>query len=255
MIQLALGQFKYQIRTFWRNGIAAFFTVALPLIMMCLLCLLFGDGTFSGSEGGNRVATFFVCSMSAMAIVGACFTNIAMTVAIARDSGLLKRYRGTPMPLWLFLSGMLSHAVFLGLVLVLVLLTVGVVFFNAETDWQHLPMFVLTLALASVTFCTLGLAITSVIRSSDSAPAIVQGTVLPLLFISDVFFPMQQAPVWLQSIASLFPIRHFSLALQSSFNPHLANLADFWFHLTILGIWLVVGVVVVKRFFSWEPHR
>ena len=224
--------------------------------MMILLCLLMGGGESQPNSGEvNPVATFFVSSLSAMAVVGACFTNIAMTIAISRDNGLLKRYRGTPMPIWVFLSGMLSHAIFLGLVLVAVLLIVGIVGFNAASNWHHLPVYLLTLALGSATFCVLGLAMTVVIPSADAAPAVVQGAVLPLLFISGVFFPMQNAPTWLQGIASVFPIRHFSLALQSSFNENLASFDHIWLHLGILTVWLVVGVIVVKLFFRWEPNR
>ena len=254
-MRLVLVQLAYENRVFWRNAIAAFFTVAMPLTLMVLFCLLFGNQEFRFVGGTVKVSTFFVPAISAMAVIGACYTNIAMMVSITRESGLLKRYRGTPLPSWVLLLGKISHAVFVGLLLVVILVLVGVVFFDVTIAWDRVDALILTLVVGSATFCALGLALTTVIPSAQASPAIVQATVLPLLFISDVFIPMQNAPEWLQWFASIFPVRHFALSLQASFNPYISGSGYEWLHLSVMGLWFVFGLVVATIFFRWEPRK
>ncbi len=248
-------QFAYENLKFWRNSIAAFFTVALPLVMMVILCLLFGSQQTSSGNEPIYLSTFYVPAMSAMAVIGACFTNIAMEVAISRDRGLLKRYRGTPLPTSTLVCAKLAHAVLLGFVLVICLVCVGAWLFDATVSDIRIGMFAVILVLGSATFCALGLAIAAVIPNAEASPAIVQAIVLPLLFISDVFLPMDNAPAWLQWIASVFPVRHFALGLQSSFHPILMNNIQEWVHVVVLTIWFLVGLLVATRYFRWEQKR
>ena len=50
--------------------------------------------------GANRVneATFYVPAMAALAVITVCFNNIAVAITFQRDSGVLKRTNGTPLP-------------------------------------------------------------------------------------------------------------------------------------------------------------
>lgn len=223
--------------------------------MMLILCLLFGSQQTVVEGQPVYLSTFYVPSLSAMAVIGACFTNIAMEISITRDSGLLKRYRGTPLPVSILVCAKLVHAVMLGFLLVICLIVVGVWVFDASVNDVRVGMFAVVLILGSMTFCALGLAVAAVIPNAEASPAIVQAMVLPLLFISDVFLPMDNAPMWLQWIASVFPVRHFALSLQSSFHPILASDFQTWIHLLVLVIWFAVGLVVAIRYFRWEPRR
>lgn len=223
--------------------------------MMVILCLLFGSQQTTNGNQPINLSTFYVPALSAMAVIGACFTNIAMEVSISRDRGLLKRYRGTPLPTSILVCAKLTHAVVLGFLLVICLVCVGTWVFDATVHEIRVGMFLVILILGSATFCALGLAVAAVIPNAEASPAIVQAIVLPLLFISDVFLPMDNAPSWLQWFASLFPVRHFALGLQSSFHPILSNNIQEWVHLYVLGCWFLIGLIVAIRYFKWEPNR
>jgi len=102
-------------------------------------------------------------------------------------------------------------------------------------------------------FCVLGVAVTAFIPNADASPAVVNGTVLPLLFISNVFIPLQNPPAWLDTLGKIFPVRHFADALIGSF----FNLNGSGLHtddLLVLGAWGIAGLVVGIRFFQWEPR-
>ena len=57
------------------------------------------------------------------------------------------------------------------------------------------------------------------------------------------------------TFAGIFPVRHFSLALQTAFNPFETGAGFELVHLLVLAGWMVGGLLVAVRFFSWEPRR
>lgn len=244
--RLLARQVAYENRVFWRNPVAAFFTVAFPLILLAIFNLVFG--------GSTRMTAYLVPGILALSVVGACFTNVAMGVAIDRDSGLLKRLRGTPLPTWALLGGKLAHAVLLAMLLAAVVAAAGALFYGVALPPAAVPACLLALALGAATCCALGLAATAAIPHAQAAPAIVQAAVLPLLFISDVFIPMHRAPAWLVAVADVFPLRHFVLALQAAFNPLDAGGVP-WGRLAAMTVWLLLGAAAAARFFRWEARR
>ncbi len=252
---LALRQVRYENTAFWRNPAAAFFTIVFPLMFLVIFNLVFGDvGTDDQGEPVNT-ANFFVPGIVAFAVVGACYTNIAMGISFSRDGGLLKRVRGTPLPSWSYLFGRIAHSVLIAILLVVIVTSAGVLFYNVDVPTNTLPAFVVALVVGAATFCTLGLAITSAIPNADASPAIVNASILPLLFISDVFIPLDGAPAWLTTLADIFPVRHFALALHTSFDPLQTGAGFEWLHLLAMAGWLVGGLLVALRFFRWESRR
>ena len=255
-LQLALRQVAYENRTFWRNPAAVFFTVAMPLMFLVIFNLLFGDDQIDrGFVEEVSGATFYVPGIVALVVISAAYTNIAMMVSIARDNGVLKRTRGTPLPPWAFLFGKIVHATLVALFLVAVVVAAGAIFYDVDVPTNTMPAFIVTLVIGSASFCALGLAMTGLISNAEAAPAIVNGSILPLLFISDIFIPLQDAPDWLKTVGAIFPVKHFSEALGTAFNPFETGAGFEWGALAVIAAWGIGGVLFAMRFFSWEPRR
>lgn len=249
-VALAARQVVYENRAFWRNPAAAFFTFVFPLMFMVLFNVLFGGNR----SAGVPVSEFYTPAVIAFAVITATYTNIAMMVTVARDNGILKRMRGTPLPPWVYLAGRMVHAVLIAGLLVVIVAAFGALLYDVPFPWDRLPALVLTLALGAASFCALGLAIAGIIPNADSAPAIVQFTILPLTFISNVFIDMRGAPAWINAFSEIFPVRHFADALLGIYNPATSGAAFAWADLRVLALWGVAGLVVALRFFSWEPR-
>jgi ABC-2 type transport system permease protein len=243
-LALALRQVRYENRAFWRNPPAAFFTFVFPLLFMVVFNVLFGA----------EAAVFFTPAIIVFGVVTATFTNLAMTVAIARDTGVLKRIRGTPLPPWAWLAGRIGHAVLVALLLVVIVAAFGALVVDVPVPWDALPAIVLVLAVAAASFSALGLAVSGLAPTADSAPAIVNAIVLPVLFISNVFIQMETAPDWLNTISHLLPVRHFADAMMALYRGG-ADAGMPWFELGVIALWGIIGIVATLRLFSWEPRR
>lgn len=252
-LALAVRQVGYENRAFWRNPAAAFFTFAFPLLFMVIFNVLFGGS--SEAPPGQRAADFFTPGIIAFSVITATYTNIAMMVTIARDEGILKRVRGTPLPPWAYLAGRIGHSALLALLLTVIVAAFGALFYGVAVPWGQLPLLMLVLIVGAAAFCALGLALTGFIPNADASPAIVNASILPLLFVSNVFIQMENAPAWLDTLSKVFPVRHFADALMSIYSPGIAGGAFRWEDLGILAAWGVGGMLVALRTFSWEPRR
>ncbi len=249
---LTAAQVRYQLRVLVRSPIAAFATLVIPLMVLLAVNLLY-QGTRLSSRGGIRYAQFFTAAMVAFAVVNACYMSVISSTTLARDDGILKRIRSTPLPPWVYMAGRVVSAAFVALVSAIVVIAVGAAVYDFEVIWSAIPGVLLVLAVGMFCFCALGLAVTVVVPSADSALPIAWGTILPLCFISDVFQPIDTAPRWLQQIASVFPLRPFADDLESAFNPVTGGGALHWEHLAVVAAWGIAATAFALLAFRWEP--
>ena len=252
---LTLRQSRYEMRAFWRNPASAFFTFVFPLMFLVIFNVVLGNQDFGVHGGEIDASTFYVPAILAFSVITACYTNVAMSITFARDRGILKRIRGTPLPAAAFLGGRIIQAVIVAIMLVVLVLAAGIVFYGVDLQSDRVPALFVSLVVGAAAFCALGLAITGFVPNADAAPAVVNVSVLPLLFISNIFIPTSESPAWLNDFASLFPVVHFARALHAAFNPFETGSAFEVKDLIIVAAWGLAGVAVALRYFTWEPRR
>jgi ABC-2 type transport system permease protein len=242
---MLLRQVRAENRAFWRNPASAFFTFAFPLVFMVILNLVFA------SMGGQDALAFYTPSIIAFSIINAGFTTLAMSIAIARDEGILKRVHGTPLPTWAYLLARMIHSALMGLLLSVIVAAFGAIAFGVPIPWGQLPLVLVVLVVGAASFGALGLAVAGLVPSASAAPAVVNAIALPLLFISNIFVSIQDGILVL--IGSLFPIRPFADALQALWRPEAAGPFD-PFDIVFVAAWGMAGLLVAMRTFTWEPH-
>lgn len=245
-------QVRYVNKAFWRNPASAFFTFAFPLIFLVVFTSLLGNFKENLSGVTVKSSTYYVAAMAAFAVITACYTNVAMTITFQRDLGVLKRVRGTPLPSGTYLGARVVHALLMGVLLVCITAVFGWGLYHADIpSGLTLVRFVVMLVVGSGAFAAMGFAITAVIPNADAAPAVVNASILPLLFLSGVFIPINaHSPEWIRWIARVFPVSHFANGMFAGF---LGTRFD-WTDLVVVAGWGVAGLLVAVRFFSWEPR-
>jgi ABC-2 type transport system permease protein len=252
-------QIRYQNAIFWRTPIAAFFTLAFPLMFLLVFTLVFGNEEIP--ELGVTTAQFYSPALAVFGAVSASYTNLAIGTAISRDLGILKRIRGTPLPPWIYVGGRICSATYIAAIATVLMLGVGVAFYGVSVYAEALPAVVVTFVVGVLCFAALGMLVAALAPSGDSAPAITNATLLPLAFISDVFIPPSDtAPGWISTVADIFPLKHFVVAFQDAFNPVVVASRDSWLDffewgsLAVMTLWGVGAMVLALRWFTWEPR-
>jgi ABC-2 type transport system permease protein len=250
---LALGWlwFKGRVRLLARSPRTTFFTFVFPLILLVMFDAL-NDSNVGIAGGKVPFAQFFTPSIAIFAMTTATYTAVIFGVVTAREQGVLKRVRGTPLPMSVYLSSWLASAVLTGVISVVLMLALAVPVFGVHVYPGLLPAAAVTLVLGGAAISAIGLAVSSFLRRVDSAPIVANLTLFPLLFVSGVFYPIQSEPEWLQRIARLFPLSHLVEAFGACFSPYTQGSGFSARDLGVLVAWGVGGTVVAARRYARE---
>ncbi|MEI9926851.1 MAG: ABC transporter permease [Sphingomonas sp.] len=250
-IRIALHHLRYINLSFWRNPSAAFFGVLFPLMLLTINSLVFGGGRIVINGETATVAAFYVAGMSVFAVVMICFTNLAISVLFDRDMGRLKRIRGTPTPVSAYVLARLTFAIGMGLVAALLCVADGVLFFGVSLPLVRLLAFMLTIAIGSASLAGLSLAVVSLVPNAQAGPAMLNAATFPVLFVSNVFYPIDKLPAWLSTLAGALPVRPLSQAAIGAF----FGAGVSWDSLAVVLAWGAGGALVAAFTFRWQPKR
>jgi len=243
---LVAHQIWYEQLSFWRNPQSAIFTFVFPVVFVTVIGALLGGGGRSSYFGGLSALQYYVPTIAALSVLGSCYGQLTVTLALRRQNGILKRARATPLPAWAYFAGLLAHCVLVSFVDVALIGAVGRLYgMPFPSNWFAIAV---TLLLAAACFCGLGVGVASVIRNADAAPAVAQLVLFPLLFISGTYMPISSQ--WLNRVAGWLPVRPFNEALLGSISLHSG---PDWKHLVVVAAWGFAGTVVGVWRFRWTP--
>jgi ABC-2 type transport system permease protein len=241
-VSAAWRQLRFERRLFWRNPSAAFFNFLLPLLFLFLVA-----SVYSGDADQLDV---LIPGIAGMGIMATTFSALAFNLTFLREQGILKRVRGTPLPLPSYFGGVLGSAIANALVQVVLIVVIGNLVYGV--DWPRDPLaLVLFTALGVVCFGALGIALSNAIPNFDSAAAYVNVVFLPAIFISGVFYSADSLPPVLEGVAEALPLKHVIDGLSGAIVTG-AGVADELTAIAVVAGWTVAGAYLAVRFFRWE---
>jgi ABC-2 type transport system permease protein len=251
VVRLVLHQARFDLLAFFRNRQSRFFTLILPILFLVIFVSVFGNHRV-GPEN-VKASTYYVPGLSALAVIAGSFVNLVISITAQREAGVLKRRRATPVPAWVLIAGRALTAIIVALGVMTVLLVIGRFAYGVRLPASTLPGVVLTAVVGAVTFCCLGYALATAIKTADAAQPMVQAIMLPLYFISGVFIPNVNLPGWLQGVAEAFPVQHLAGGLHHAFDPATHGSGIVWSDLGVLALWAGAGLAIALTRFTWTP--
>jgi ABC-2 type transport system permease protein len=254
-VGLLAHQARFDVLAQIRNPPVVFFGLLLPVIFLLIFAAIFGRAMIPYAGETIPMTAYYVPGIVALGLVSTTYVNLAISLTVQREKGLLKRLRSTPMPPGTFMFGRVLLQIGFSFLITAVLVVIGWVAFGVTVSAAALPEIAFVLVVSAASFAMLGIAMSAFIPNEDSAPAITNVTVLPLYFISGVFFPLTDAPAWMATIAGIFPIRHLAEALLAAFDPAGTGSTIDWVALAIVAGWGVLGLILALRYFRWAPRE
>jgi ABC-2 type transport system permease protein len=250
-LSLLLHQLRAEQRLYWRSYELAFFTFIFPLLIYILLGSVYGDDEIE-SEGVSGSA-YLLAGILGYGVAATAFAGLAIIVVLRRESGVLKRLRGTPLPAWAYVGAVLVSTLVVFVIEVVALLVLANVMFDVPYPdrWLSLALAVL---LGVVAFAALGVALTTVIRSAEGASAVVNAVYLPMAFLAGSFWTPQAYPPVLEAIANLLPLTYFIELMQDIVLQN-EQIWKNWTEVGIVAAWGLFGLVVTVLRFRWEPQQ
>jgi len=246
-VRLAARQALLEQRSFWRSAEYALFTFLFPLMIL----LLIGAANVGSDLPGTHIknTTVFVPGILAFGVIVAAYVNLGSKVAVLRHDGVLKRIRTTPLPSAAYLGGLVASTVATAICITVCTGLIGWLAFGASPRPGGLLALAAGLTLGIVCFATLGLAISSVITSAESAGPIAYASFLPIAIISGVFDPtFGGLPQWLSRMVDAFPVKALAQLLEGAYTVRPFPAWD----LVNLGVWTAAAAGFVAWRFRWH---
>ena len=250
---LLAHQARYELKASFRNPRARFFTFMFPILLLVIFAGVFGHGTTVVSGVRIHLSRYFVPGIMTLSIITAAYAGLVITIATAREAGVLKRRRATPVPPAILIGGQAVSTLITATIMSVLLLVIARVGYGVGFSLGALGAIACTVLVGTFTFACIGYAVAGMIGSPDAAQPIVQATMMPLYFISGVWIPSASLPHGLRQIAEIFPVEHLAAAL------HLASVRGSFTaafapkDLLVLAVWGIAAAIFAARRFSWLP--
>jgi len=260
-VVLGIARAGIELRLFFRQRDTVVFTFALPVVLLLMLGSIF-TGVYEGSP--VTVSQYFVPGMLAGGVASTTFVNLGASIASDRDDGTLRRLRGAPMPPSAYFIGKVLMALVVTAIEAVLVVAVGVVLFGlalpATPGRWFIAAWVMVLGTAACGL--LGIAASGLARSARSAGAVFNLPYLVLGFSSGVFFtPISALPQPILQLGSLFPLRWMAQGFRAGFLPdsilgqEVVHSWELGKTALILVAWMVGGMLLALRTFSWQRDR
>lgn len=193
---------------------------------------------------------FLLPGIIALTIMQTGLQGLTHSVTQLRDRLVLKRLLTTPANPLVFIGGLLGRFTFVNVVQAAIIFAIGSFGFGARTVgslWQ----FGLLVVLGSVVFIAMGLAVSTVAATPESANALGSAISFPMMFLSGVFFPKEAMPAGLQPLIEYLPLTPLvdMLRAVATRGESLAAFGPSLIYFTLIG---VAATWLAARRFRWE---
>lgn len=246
------GQVRYQLLLLMRNPRALMAGIVLPGL---LLGLRLGQFHHVSPRATGQLAAL-VAGLIVFGILGTAYLTHAASLVVAREDGVLRRWRATPLPSWGYFAGRIIGTVLIADASALLLVLVAISMAGLHVTAGAAVSLLITATLGALAWAAVGTAITIVIPTAQSTNPVLVLTFLPVLLFSGSIGPVAGLPHWLTAAASYLPARPVVDAASRALShtgPGIALLSGR--DLLILLGWALAGLLISARFFRWNPTR
>jgi len=186
----------------------------------------------------------------AMNMMFSALWGVGYIVVRYRKNGVLKRLKATPLTAFEYLSAQMFSRIFL-LMFTIVVVWVGCdLFFSFHVEGSYFDLFLVFFA-GSLSLSSLGLILASRGTSEEFTTGILNFISWPMMFLSEVWFSIESAPRWVQTIANIFPLTHLLSAARKIMNDG-AGLVDVGPELAVLFLMTLAFLATGASLFSWN---
>lgn len=235
--------FKSMLSTSVRDKVTLFYSLAFPLLLMIGLGYYFNE---------QYQQLQIVAGVTAISTIFWGMQGIAFQVHVQRNRGVYKLLKLTPMPLASFIVIMVLARTFIGVLINIIVWLVGIFTFSIDLTSLTVVNTFLLLIVGSLCFTSIGFVISNLARNEAQISMFSNLIQLPMIFMSETFYSLKNAPEWVVFIGKMLPFEHYVKALRGvMLGENSVLLAG----LGIPIIYLVFALLISILTFKWESNQ
>lgn len=182
--------------------------------------------------------------------VGAVF-GAALTLVTWRQKRILRRLRLAPIGTGTIVGARVGVALTVGLLQMAIFIAVASLpYFGLKLSkywWMSIPLVIA----GTLAFLSIGLLVGAYARTQEAASGLANVIILPMAFLSGSFFPLDNAPGWIQTVAKVLPLHYLVSGMQNVMVRGQGPASVLPSLLVLLGFAAVVSFLAT-RLFKWD---
>jgi len=184
-----------------------------------------------------------------MVVLMGIMTGLPRAISFERESGTLDGLLVAPISTISIIVGKTLAQIIRGILQATVILLISVFVFGVTINGSiALVFFLLLLGVYSIT--GLGIALTSLASDQEAATMLISTIMFPMIFLSGVFFPVEQMPSFIQTVSKFLPLTYAIDALRRAITLG-ASFSDLTQEMLILSVFgtvmLMISVPLFKK--------
>jgi ABC-2 type transport system permease protein len=156
---------------------------------------------------------FIAPGIMAMTVMMSVMTGLPAAISHEKEVGTLDGMMAAPINRLAIILGKTLAQTARGLLQGILILMLAVALFGVTIHGSILLVFALLL-LGVFSFVGFGVVITSFAKDQETAMMVMMTLMFPMMFLSGVFFPIQQMPWYMQGISKVLPLTYLADALR-----------------------------------------
>jgi ABC-2 type transport system permease protein len=163
--------------------------------------------------GNPNYFQFMAPGIIAMVVMMSLMTGLPHAISHEREVGTLDGMMVAPVNRLSILLGKTIAQIARGIIQGVIILVLAMILFGV-TIQGSIPLVFALLFLGVFSFVGLGIIITAFAKTEETAGMIMMTLMFPMMFLSGVFFPIQQMPWFMQDISKVLPLTYVASALR-----------------------------------------
>jgi ABC-2 type transport system permease protein len=224
-----------------RNGYVLFWNFAFPVLLMLIY------GAVMSQYMDYMTPGVIVLNALSFGLVSSSTMMLEM-----REKSILRRLQATPLPAEQLIGSYLLVNIIIGVLQSTLIILAGVLLYKIPVTFPGLLLAYPMILAGLLAFMALGGIISGVTAKSGAATAVGMTIYFLLMFISDMIFPLDMLPAWLQKITAYLPAYPVTQLVRSALLD--ATLDPKWItNILLLLAYGIGATLIAARLFRWEP--
>ncbi|RLF46385.1 MAG: ABC transporter permease [Thermoplasmata archaeon] len=156
---------------------------------------------------------FMAPGLMAMIVMTSSMTGLASAISREREKGTMDGILAAPISRFSIIIGKSISQGVRAFIQAMIVLILAVALFHVKI-FGSIGLSLLILVIGIFSFMGIGILISSISKEQETASMIMMTLMFPMMFLSGVFFPIQQMPAFMQTISKFIPLTYMADSLR-----------------------------------------
>jgi ABC-2 type transport system permease protein len=237
-----------ELKLFLREPVAAFFTLAFPLMLLFLFGGIYGNKPAT-IFGGLGMVDVSVPAYTAMIIGSSGLLSLGISIASYRETGVLKRLKATPIRPQTILAAQVAVIYVMTILGMGLLIAAGRLVYGLRFGGNALSVFVAFTASAMCVF-SIGFVLASLAPTARAAQVTGMVVFYPMIFLSGATIPRETLPETVRQYSKILPLTHVVTLLRGLWAG--GSWGNYVMEISVLAGTALVAILISIKTFRWE---